>query len=220
MKVLPHRVNGRERGRTRIRSCDVTKGICIVDTCPDPARTRGLCGAHYHRLLRHGDPLGGDYRGNGTPMERFLAYAIRPDDEDACHGWRCRLQPGRYATLGVDGRRVRAHRWIWEQTYGPIPEGMIVDHVCHNEAAARGECAAVDDCPHRACTNIRHLVLKTVSENNWASPNFTGNSTHCKHGHEYTEANTYRRRNGSKHCRECHLQGQRKRYAARTRGAR
>lgn len=27
--------------------------------------------------------------------------------------------------------------------------------------------------------------------------------THCKHGHEFTEANTYRKSNGTRACREC-----------------
>jgi hypothetical protein len=30
---------------------------CTVEGCDRPARTRGLCGLHYQRLLAHGDPL-------------------------------------------------------------------------------------------------------------------------------------------------------------------
>jgi hypothetical protein len=32
---------------------------CIVDGCDRPLRTREYCNAHYKRMLRHGDPLGG-----------------------------------------------------------------------------------------------------------------------------------------------------------------
>lgn len=30
---------------------------CMVDGCSNPAKCRGLCGTHYTRLYRHGDPL-------------------------------------------------------------------------------------------------------------------------------------------------------------------
>lgn len=32
---------------------------CSLSGCGKPAITRGMCNAHYRRLLRHGDPLGG-----------------------------------------------------------------------------------------------------------------------------------------------------------------
>lgn len=32
---------------------------CAVDGCQRRAHSRGLCSAHHHRLVRHGDPLGG-----------------------------------------------------------------------------------------------------------------------------------------------------------------
>lgn len=32
---------------------------CSVESCPRAARTRGVCNAHYQRLVRYGDPLGG-----------------------------------------------------------------------------------------------------------------------------------------------------------------
>jgi hypothetical protein len=28
--------------------------------------------------------------------------------------------------------------------------------------------------------------------------------THCLHGHEFTEANTYRSPDGVRHCKQCH----------------
>ena len=34
------------------------KEICTVPDCTSVARSRGLCGAHYQRLLKTGDPLG------------------------------------------------------------------------------------------------------------------------------------------------------------------
>src|SRR5690606_16828984 len=42
------------------------------------------------------------------------------------------------------------HRYVWESVNGPIPEGLVVDHICHN----------------RACVNAEHLRLATRAQNN------------------------------------------------------
>lgn len=46
-------------------------------------------------------------------------------------------------------KTVMAHRWIYEQTHGPIPDGMIVGHAC--------------DIPE--CVNPDHLWIGTVQDN-------------------------------------------------------
>ncbi|MFI8778223.1 HNH endonuclease [Brachybacterium paraconglomeratum] len=58
---------------------------------------------------------------------------------------------------------IAAHRYAWEQERGPIPEGMFVDHICHQ----------------RSCIALSHLRLASVGENNQnragaASHNATG----------------------------------------------
>jgi HNH endonuclease len=37
---------------------------------------------------------------------------------------------GRYALVRIDGRERYAHRAMYEQEVGPIPEGMELDHLC------------------------------------------------------------------------------------------
>lgn len=57
-----------------------------------------------------------------------------------------------------DGRSMLAHRLAWIEEHGIIPDGMTVDHVCHNEALDRGECNP-GVCEHRRCVNVDHLRL-------------------------------------------------------------
>ena len=105
-------------------------------------------------------------------------------------GWRDR---DGYAYAYIDGRKMRAHRWAWEQVNGPIPEGMIVRHIC--------------DQPD--CINERHLLLGTQRDNihdMLARRRFVGRRgqrpTTCKRGHVFDEANTYTWR-GERQCRTC-----------------
>jgi hypothetical protein len=54
-----------------------------------------------------------------------------------------------YGALRFNGKPERAHRAMWIQENGPIPEGLLVRHKCDN----------------RLCTNIEHLELGTIQDN-------------------------------------------------------
>ena len=54
-----------------------------------------------------------------------------------------------YARIFVSGQRWLAHRWVWTRAYGPIPDGLTVDHVCKV----------------RHCVNLSHLRLLTREDN-------------------------------------------------------
>lgn len=95
-----------------------------------------------------------------------------------------------YGTLSVDGRTVYAHREAYAVAFGPIPDGMVVDHLCRN----------------RACINPHHMELVTNAENirRGVSPSaINRRKTHCKRGHRFDAENTYRDPNGGRYCKEC-----------------
>lgn len=81
------------------------------------------------------------------PIEERLAAKTVPTDT-GCLIWGGAVEDG-YARIWHDGRMVRAHRYVWEQAHGPIPNGLEVDHLCHN----------------RACCELTHLRLTSHAEN-------------------------------------------------------
>lgn len=49
-----------------------------------------------------------------------------------CWRWIGSRDKDGYGRFKVDGGMRRAHRWAYEQTYGEIPPGWEVDHLCQN----------------------------------------------------------------------------------------
>lgn len=112
---------------------------------------------------------------------------------DECWPWMGSRFVSGYGRLGSG----RAHRVVYELLVGPIPEGLTIDHDCHNRDRS---CPGGFTCPHRACCNPAHLEAVTQAENNRRALR-----THCKHGHKFTPENTYSppSRPNARWCREC-----------------
>lgn len=58
-----------------------------------------------------------------------------------------------YGKIKKSGKAIYAHRWYYEQRFGPIPDGMELDHLC---APSGGP---------RSCVNPEHLEPVSGTEN-------------------------------------------------------
>lgn len=114
-------------------------------------------------------------------MEKF---EVTPD----CWPWNGSLNDAGYGQIydNVTRRPLRAHRVIFEMYRGPIPDGMVLDHLCRN----------------RWCVNPDHLEPVTRGENVRRGAR-GGRQTHCRNGHEYLPETTYITPAGTRQCRVC-----------------
>jgi hypothetical protein len=74
---------------------------------------------------------------------------------------------------------AKIHRLSWIYYKGDIPEGMVLDHTCHDPKT----CIGGDTCEHRRCVNPNHLQLVSASENNSKTVRVLKFKNKCKNGH-------------------------------------
>lgn len=104
----------------------------------------------------------------------------------------------------INRRRVYLHRLVWELLNGPVPEGLILDHLCRNTVCVRPD----------------HLEPVTHKVNIQRGRHWHAEATHCPKGHPYDEINTRRDQRGYRHCRACRKEFDHQRYLRRKRGTR
>lgn len=110
-------------------------------------------------------------------------------DESGCWLWQRSLQFG-YGTAHLNGKRSRAHRFVYELLVGPIPEGMCIDHLCRV----------------RHCVNPAHLEVVTNKENVLRGIGYTAQQARqavCKRGHQLTGDNMRLSKKGFRVCMTC-----------------
>lgn len=140
-------------------------------------------------------------------LKRFMGNVSIKDT--GCWEWIGSLSNG-YGAFHVPGTKsevIRAHEFSYRFFVGPIPEGLELDHLCHNPK----------------CVNPKHLEPVTHQENMVRGLSFNTNrgncmKTQCVHGHEFNESNTYISKDGHRHCKVCITNRARERYR-RLRGA-
>ena len=117
---------------------------CSVKGCERRHESHGFCELHCRRWQRTGDPL---CDGRPSTLDRFVAKVERTEDCWLWTGASTALGYGQFS--GGQGRLVYAHRWSYEHHVGPIPEGLVIDHLCQTPS----------------CVNPEHLEPVTQAEN-------------------------------------------------------
>lgn len=97
--------------------------------------------------------------------------------ETGCWEWQLGTNGSRvkYGRAHLDDRQQYAHRYVYEQTYGPLVASMYVDHLCKNPL----------------CCNPFHLEAVTQLVNNQRQRSANREKTVCHRGHDLTQPNSY-----------------------------
>lgn len=110
-----------------------------------------------------------------TVSERFWA---KVEKTPTCWLWDGALAgPGRCYGRFYDRGNIPAHRWAYEQARGPIPDGLVLDHVCRQT-----RCVNPD---HLEPVTNRTNVLRGIGPSA-----INARKIHCKRGHLLTPENT------------------------------
>ena len=108
-----------------------------------------------------------------------------------CWIWTGHISKSGYGMFALEHRKpVGAHRMSYELSVGPIPQGLVIDHLCRK----------------RICVRPSHLEVVTQRENLMRSPTFqatNANKTQCPQGHQYSAKNTYLKPIGNGFGRVC-----------------
>ena len=120
-------------------------------------------------------------------------------EPDECWLWTGCQTPKGYGRFA----HRRAHRMAYEYLVGPIPEGLVIDHLCRV----------------RHCVNPAHMEVVTAGENVLRGIGVSAKNrtkTHCPQGHPLDGDNLYVNQD-KRMCRKCGRERWRKWYAKGTR---
>lgn len=160
MPENPEKINGFERGGggfvNRIVVGSIPTGGCEVNSCQ--ASTCNEFGKSDHNP-DDCNQLASKQAGFDT-VHVGIACRIEPsfcagrpiyhvDPTSGCWVWRRQKTKEGYGKFEHEGRQIYAHRWSYEKHVGPIPHGLVIDHICNN----------------KACINPDHLRPTTDAEN-------------------------------------------------------
>lgn len=124
-----------------------------------------------------------------TDIDRLMFYTY-PEPNTGCWIWGANCCNG-YGRFSYKGKTTPAYRVSYELLVGPIPDGLVIDHLCRNTY----------------CVNPQHLEPVTYRENTLRSPiaNAAVNhiKTQCDNGHVYTTETLYIYPDGRRECRIC-----------------
>jgi hypothetical protein len=126
--------------------------IFTIEGCDKKHFGKGMCSKHYDRVRRNGSTdmvtyvVDSDIDLEAVTRRRLERNSKRVGE---CIEYTGTLQAAGYGVIQISKRRTQAHRVSFELHNGPIPEGMMVRHMCDNPP----------------CINPDHLELGGQTEN-------------------------------------------------------
>lgn len=123
-------------------------------------------------------------------IERFWSKVEVPEQPSCCWEWTGYRLPTGYGDFNFGNSALKAHRVSYTLLIGPIPDGLVIDHLCRNTS----------------CVNPDHLEITTQRENIRRGYSYFGiarRKTHCSRGHAFSTENTYLVPSGGRSCKEC-----------------
>ncbi len=127
---------------------------------------------------------------------RFWSRVVVPSMGEprlACWKWQGHHSADGYGKCHYKGKTIHVHRLAYELAIGPIPDGLVIDHLCR----------------HRWCANPYHMEPVTSRENTLRGQNNAARNaakTQCHRGHAFSPENTYVDAKGQRGCRICRKQ--------------
>ena len=113
---------------------------------------------------------------------------VEPEPNTGCWLWMSYTSDG-YGRTTISGKFKLTHRIAFEAIFGPVPDGLVLDHLCRV----------------RSCVNPSHLEIVTHRENILRGEGLAAKAAvrdTCARGHSLSDAPT-RRDGRSRICREC-----------------
>ena len=121
--------------------------ICSVECCDRTTHSKGMCGMHLQRFIRHGSNSTARVA-NGTAINT-VNEALSSNTDD-CIPWTLSVTAFGYGEMRYKNKTTRSHRVVCELYHGtpPFPRADAA-HTCGN----------------KLCINPRHIRWATRSEN-------------------------------------------------------
>ena len=119
-------------------------------------------------------------------------WPIVVDPIFGCWIWQGAIDSAGYPIVWRGRTPVKAYLAVWEAEVGPIPDGLVADHLCRVRACVRAPL---------------HIEIVPQSENllrrKWS---YRARRTHCAKGHSLSTALITRA--GGRLCRTCHRESE------------
>lgn len=157
--------------------------VCSVPGCPNDYRARGYCVSHYNEKRKTGELELADLSHETKLFSKIEVTGF-------CWLWTAHRNKLGYGTFKYGKGGTLAHRAVYETLIGPVPDGLVLDHLCRIPA----------------CVNPDHLEPVTNQEN-CIRGHKARKTGYCPQGHSVSGDNIFieRRKHGidAVRCKTC-----------------